>query len=323
MTAKTSFLLESYPTVDAIVCFLDQKHLACTPERVAEMVQGSRPGFRIYHLHDMARVAPELISLSIRTETGDDAHSLELVSLSPSGSSITAKKKRLFSFQQACNKSMEGTGSVIATCTTSSINGLLGERGGIEAINTPVAGGRKRKARFAPATLDGSAVHATGALDSLSDADTSCGLAHASTPARVGDASLTDHHPVLDALPLDPLTWDSIEAFLAALPFYSGQIVSSTSVAARAPHHALLKQAACVPAPVWTALSAHGIGSLFTHQAMAIDAALSGSDVVISTSTSRCVGCLNGLSPSLRTPLPSAQWQVCSLLRPGFLCVAS
>ena len=209
---------------------------------------------------------------------------------------------------------MESTGSVIATTSTSSIDGLLGEHGG-----------RKRKARSAPATLDGSAVHVTGAgaLDSLSDVDTSGGLAHVSTPASVGDASLADHHPALHALPLDPLTWDSIEAFLAALPFYSGQIVSSTSVAARALHHALLQQAACVPAPVWAALSAHGIGSLFTHQATAIDAALSGSDVVISTSTSRCVGCLNGLSSSLRTLLPSAQWQVCSLLRPGLLCVAS
>ena len=294
MAATTSFLLETYPTVDAIVCFLDHKHLACTPERVVEMVQGSRPGFRISHLRDMARVAPQVIMLSTRTETGDDAHSLELVSLSPSGSSSTAKKKRLVSFQQACNEGMEGTASAIASSTTSSVDGLLSERGGIEAINTPVTGGRKRKARSALATCDGGDVNATGApgaVVSLKDADTSGGLAHASTPARVGDTSLTDHHAVLDALPADPLTWDSIEAFLAALPFYSGQIVSSTSVAARAPHHALLKQAACVPSPVWTALSAQGIGSLFSHQAIAIDAALAGSDVVISTSTSRCVGC--------------------------------
>lgn len=83
---------------------------------------------------------------------------------------------------------------------------------------------------------------------------------------------------------LGACTFDSVEAYLQGLPWYVDQIKHVHHIAARKPQHADTTTA--LHPSVRMAMQARGIHKLFAHQSFAIDAALAGKHVVISTSTS-------------------------------------
>eukprot|EP01043_Picozoa_sp_COSAG02_P028847 COSAG02_NODE_1769_length_10996_cov_22.332385_2_plen_1423_part_00 len=74
--------------------------------------------------------------------------------------------------------------------------------------------------------------------------------------------------------------------FLQKQPWYSGQIVATVSRPARQAMYADLKgEGKTLPSAVYAALRSKGITKLYSHQAKAIDAALAGHHVVVSTAT--------------------------------------
>jgi ATP-dependent helicase YprA (DUF1998 family) len=74
--------------------------------------------------------------------------------------------------------------------------------------------------------------------------------------------------------------------FLQKQPWYTGQVVASVSRPARLAAYAELKGgAAALPSALYAALRSKGISRLYSHQAKAIDAALAGHHVVVSTAT--------------------------------------
>ena len=101
-------------------------------------------------------------------------------------------------------------------------------------------------------------------------------------------------------------TFSSMVPFLTSLPFYTDQLVHSELREGRAGSFGEVTCRASVPPLVWSALAARGITRLFSHQAAAIDAALAGRHVAISTSTS------SGKSVAFHVPVFTAL-----LTRPG------
>ena len=79
---------------------------------------------------------------------------------------------------------------------------------------------------------------------------------------------------------------EDLVKFLQQQPWYTGQVVASVSRPARsAVYGDLTGEGARLPPALWTALRSRGIARLYLHQARAIDAALSGKHVVVSTAT--------------------------------------
>ena len=82
------------------------------------------------------------------------------------------------------------------------------------------------------------------------------------------------------------ITLDNLDDALRRIPQYDGQLIRTELRDARAPSFAVPARVAEVPAVVWDMLRERGMERLYTHQAKAVDAALSGSHVMLCTGTS-------------------------------------
>lgn len=260
--ADSSFLRRAFSIVDATACFLSKRRMLCTPERIVAMAGPSCPGLLAHHIVEMAQIAPGVVSL--RTTDGGEADGVTThVSLLPAGETLKASTKRRLLFEQACDAADAGDES-------------------------RDEGACKRRRSKSP-ELDKEGGKATGVLH------------HSAAPTAAKTAADDDDDsPRAPRPPVVPVDWAGLEAHLASLPFFKGQIAYSTVVPARSPRHAPLTRAAQVPTPLWSALSKHGIRELFTHQARAIDAALSGAHVLV------CTGTSSGKSLAFYVPVLSA-----------------
>ena len=88
------------------------------------------------------------------------------------------------------------------------------------------------------------------------------------------------------ALPVRHPRGEDLLNFLQQQPWYTGQAVASVSRPARPARYADLRRGeAALPPPLWAGLRSQGIQRLYSHQAKAVDAALDGKNVVLSTAT--------------------------------------
>ena len=79
---------------------------------------------------------------------------------------------------------------------------------------------------------------------------------------------------------------EDLVKFLQKQPWYTGQVVASVSRPARSAVYGHLQgEESRLPPALWTALKSRGIARLYSHQARAVEAALSGKHVVVSTAT--------------------------------------
>ena len=87
-------------------------------------------------------------------------------------------------------------------------------------------------------------------------------------------------------LPVQHPRGQDLVHFLQKQPWYSGQIVATVSRPAREAVYGELKgEATALPPAVYAALRSKGVTKLYSHQATAVDAALEGHHVVVSTAT--------------------------------------
>lgn len=189
--------------------------------------------------------------------------------------------------------------TMITTTATTAAAQTISNRIGIDLTGSP---GSLRPTISAVATLSerhGFVVGSYGKKKTIQERSDELEeeIYHSSSSSR----SAVDVHPITTLLPatntaathtdpplpkLETATFGNIEDYLHQLPQYTDQLIFTKIIPPRLPQFTEETFMQSLPLIIRQALFAKGIRKLFTHQAKAIQAALTGKHVVTSTSTS-------------------------------------